>query len=246
MNRKPQNPFTTTVVSIGRLRKKKKAFSTFTQFYFFPKAAHAQQPDARCNARSEAGHCRLTEEKYFFDKEKNQCTPKSLGDCGGDEDLFDSLAECTNTCLRNRHWIGSDLVLNCYPEILSINFRIKLNANRIVLLTFSSIIICLEIFVILKSGINLSEYLLFWHFTEFGMNLVRLSCAFFIRMTELSVIIDPRSMKKFGMTDKCLSLFSKIAASKVECFDFKSPNQMKTDTPMGLLCLLVLFSLAWF
>lgn len=56
--------------------------------------------DQRCNARSEAGYCRLAEQKYFYDGQRKKCVSKVLGDCNGDEDLFDTEIECKNACLK--------------------------------------------------------------------------------------------------------------------------------------------------
>lgn len=56
--------------------------------------------DQRCGARLEVGHCRLVQPKYLFDKERNRCVEKSLGDCSGDEDKFDTMQECTSACVR--------------------------------------------------------------------------------------------------------------------------------------------------
>lgn len=55
--------------------------------------------DARCNARRSSGYCKMAEAKYFFDKRTSQCIAKYLGDCSGDEDLFDSKDECERACL---------------------------------------------------------------------------------------------------------------------------------------------------
>lgn len=57
--------------------------------------------DQRCNARSEAGYCRLDDRKYFYDSIRKECVPKVLGDCNGDEDLFDTEMECKNACLKH-------------------------------------------------------------------------------------------------------------------------------------------------
>lgn len=54
--------------------------------------------DARCNARSSSGYCKI-EPKYFFNKRTSECVAKRLGDCSGDEDLFDTEDECKRACL---------------------------------------------------------------------------------------------------------------------------------------------------
>lgn len=61
---------------------------------------NGEKMDQRCSARSEAGYCRLADQKYFFDSVRKQCVGKVLGDCNGDEDLFDTEKECKNACLR--------------------------------------------------------------------------------------------------------------------------------------------------
>lgn len=53
-------------------------------------------------------------------------------------------------------------------------------------------------------------------------------------MTEISVKIDPHSMKTFGMTESMCVVVSKDRNEQSECFDLKSPNQMKNRLSNGI------------
>lgn len=55
--------------------------------------------DQRCRAHLFPGQCKLSSPKYVFNKDQKVCQQKLFGDCSGDDDLFDSEAECRIACL---------------------------------------------------------------------------------------------------------------------------------------------------
>lgn len=73
----------------------------FNVISFISKGRASGGTDDRCNANLSNGICPLTEHKYIFNKAQKKCELKTLGDCSGDEDLFDSENECRRACLKS-------------------------------------------------------------------------------------------------------------------------------------------------
>jgi len=51
-----------------------------------------------CNLPQDMGLCRGRFKKYYFDSETQQCSPFIYGGCRGNNNRFDTIEECEETC----------------------------------------------------------------------------------------------------------------------------------------------------
>ena len=54
-----------------------------------------------CTLQPVTGHCRTRFSRYFYNTTSGNCEVFSYGGCGGNQNQFETSAECAATCSRN-------------------------------------------------------------------------------------------------------------------------------------------------
>ncbi|XP_045449018.1 PI-actitoxin-Aeq3a-like isoform X3 [Melitaea cinxia] len=55
-----------------------------------------------CTLQVQPGHCMAYFRRYYYDIEKDECLEFVYGGCGGNENNFDTISSCIETCSVNK------------------------------------------------------------------------------------------------------------------------------------------------
>lgn len=95
--------------------------------------ARIEDRDSICMQPKEVGPCRASIQRFYFDSNTKTCVEFSFGGCNGNGNNFDSIEQCSESCISKYFWHILEFwqTINwCKSQFWSLHFEILTLTNK--------------------------------------------------------------------------------------------------------------------